>query len=274
MLEQCVQRVRQGETRQAHRHEILVSLRRADIDARLVANFRENGGQRHVVGVYTEQAGLVANDGSAATWQREQRERRQREPDSGLDPSPRTIRTRRPVHLGGARCAGPAHAQPTPRLHDASPDTVRSARCDYLQQRNGRLSDRTINAPAQAEPRSVGLAPTGVNAPAKTGQSPPQVKQRLQATAVWLFTACAVTVVGLLLPVLFTACVVVCAVVCACAPKANESAIAIAEQTNSLCFIMCSLACVVANADKRAASAGMRRHCCNRAVARGGFRAG
>jgi len=62
-----------------------------------------------------------------------------------------------------------------------------------------------MSEPAQPEPRSVGLFPTGVIAPAKTGQSPPHVKQRLHATAVWLLMAWAVVGSGLLLPLAFGA---------------------------------------------------------------------
>jgi len=60
----------------------------------------------------------------------------------------------------------------------------------YLQQRNGERSFKAVpNAPLQALPLSVAAKLGLFQAPAKTGQSPPQVKQTLQATAVWLFAA-------------------------------------------------------------------------------------
>jgi hypothetical protein len=52
------------------------------------------------------------------------------------------------------------------------------------QQRNGLLSPRDVRGLPQPEPRSVGVSPTERIEPLNTCQSPPQVKQMLQAAAV------------------------------------------------------------------------------------------
>ena len=49
------------------------------------------------------------------------------------------------------------------------------------QQRNGLLSERPVRVPEQLPARSVGKSPTERIEPENTVQSPPQVKQMLQA---------------------------------------------------------------------------------------------
>jgi hypothetical protein len=66
----------------------------------------------------------------------------------------------------------------------------------YLQQRNGTWSlAAKPNVPVQALPLSSAAEAVG-SSPAKTGQSPPQVKQTLHATAVCAFVTAGVTVNG------------------------------------------------------------------------------